>query len=1128
MHEHAGTVLYSATDLVNFLGCTHSTALDIQQLTKPAATFVTDPYTKLLQQKGLEHERSYRDQLEAQGLKVVPIEPSGTLDEQVARTRRAMADGPDVIYQGTLFGPPWHGYADFLIRRDGQKSNLGTYSYEVLDTKLSRSAKPKHVVQLVVYSKFVAADQGLAPHQLHVVLGDGSQVSLKVADFVHYTDFAKIRFESFVELTTRRTVAEPCGHCALCRWAETCEAEWDRTDHLSLVASISRSQRAKLCTAGVTTLHQLGALPPGRSIPALRTETLTRLRSQAALQSARRDGGPPKCEILPLRAGKGFARLPRPDDGDLFFDMEGDPLYPDGLEYLFGFNHLENGKESFTPFWAHDRAAEKKAFQDAVDFMTEKLKKHPNAHVYHYASYEDSALKRLAMYHGTREAEIDDFLRDGKLVDLLKVVHEGIRTSEPAYSLKNLEVFYAKARSEKVKNAGDSVVVYERWCKLRDDRLLQDIADYNEFDCKSTRMCRDWLLSLRPADADWFGEGAPAPTPAETEADTNRREREEQTAVLQAAILSAAEPEDRAWRELLGYLLEFHHRETKPAYWWMYKRLEMGFEELLHDSESIAGLEPDPEHAPYAVKRSTVYSFRFPPQDFKMAKGDKPLRAGSGVPAGEIVELDEDTGRIALKIGNKQPPFEQALSIIPGRPFDSSALRDAIYRYANAVAAGGDGRYEAVTGLLRKALPRLTGRKEGDPIIPAGADLLQGSTDAIRCLEQSYLLVQGPPGSGKTFTASHAIVELLKNKKRIGVSSNSHKAICNLLREIERVAKETGVTFKGAKKSSDEDHYLKGLGFIEDTTDNDVAAAPEQQLVAGTAWLFAREDLDQQLDYLFIDEAGQVSLANVVAMGLSAKNLVLIGDQMQLSQPMQGAHPGGSGVSALEYILGDLATVPLERGVFLEKTWRLHPDICRFISDAVYDGRLEPVSDNKNQVLVLGSGSRAFGRATSGIRFVEVQHEACEQKNELEAQRIRETFESLLGQHWRDRKGTMRPLTLEDILVVAPYNMQVATLKACLPHGARVGTVDKIQGQQAPVVLISMTTSSGEDIPRNIEFLYSRNRLNVAISRARCLAVVFANPKLLEVTCNTIEQMRLVNTLCWVKNFADTQEKAVQ
>jgi uncharacterized protein len=641
-------------------------------------------------------------------------------------------------------------------------------------------------------------------------------------------------------------------------------------------------------------------------------------------------------------------------------------------------------------------------------------------------------------------------------------------------------------------------------------------------------MCRNWLLSLRPAQCEWFGENAPLPTPAETEADTNRREREEQTALLQAAILSAAKPEDRAWRELLGYLLEFHHRETKPEYWWMFKRLEMSFEELLHDSACIAGLEPDPDRPPYTVKQSMVYSFRFPPQDFKLAKGAKPLRAGSGAGAGEIVELDDENGTIALKIGNRQPAFEQPLSIIPGRPFDSSALRDAIYRYANAVVAGTESHYDAVTSLLRKDLPRLKGREHGGPIVDSGADLVDACTDAIRRLEQSHLLVQGPPGSGKTFTASHAIVDLLKEKKRIGVSSNSHKAICNLLREIEKVAKEKGVSFKGAKKSSDEDDYLNGCGFIEDTTDNEVASAPDQQLVAGTAWLFAREELDQQLDYLFIDEAGQVSLANVVAMGLAAKNVILIGDQMQLSQPMQGAHPGGSGVSALEYILGDLATVPAERGIFLEKTWRLHPDICRFISDAVYDGRLEPVSDNKNQVLVLGSDSRTFGLAASGIRFVEVQHEACEQKNEVEAQRIRETYDALLRQEWCDRKGTKRPLTLDDILVVAPYNMQVATLKAYLPHGARVGTVDKIQGQQAPVVLISMTTSSGEDIPRNIEFLYSRNRLNVAISRARCLAVVFANPKLLEVTCNTIEQMRLVNTLCWVKNFADTQAKEVQ
>ena len=308
--------------------------------------------------------------------------------------------------------------------------------------------------------------------------------------------------------------------------------------------------------------------------------------------------------------------------------------------------------------------------------------------------------------------------------------------------------------------------------------------------------------------------------------------------------------------------------------------------------------------------------------------------------------------------------------------------------------------------------------------------------------------------------------------------------------------------------------------IIEDTTDNGEAAEGGHDLIAGTAWLFAREELDQQLDYLFIDEAGQVSLANTVAMGVSAKNVILVGDQMQLSQPLKGSHPGRSGLSALEHLLDGAATVPPERGIFLSKTRRMHPDLCRFISDAFYDGRLTPEAGNERQRLILNPNADP-ALAPTGLRFISIEHEGCSQKSEPEADRVRQLYQSLLGQRWTDREGQVRPIGVDDILVVSPYNMQVNLLRSRLPEGARVGTVDKFQGQEAAVVLISMATSSGDDLPRQIEFLYSRNRLNVAISRARCLAVIVASPRLLETSCSTIEQLRLVNALCWAKNFAD-------
>jgi superfamily I DNA and/or RNA helicase len=324
--------------------------------------------------------------------------------------------------------------------------------------------------------------------------------------------------------------------------------------------------------------------------------------------------------------------------------------------------------------------------------------------------------------------------------------------------------------------------------------------------------------------------------------------------------------------------------------------------------------------------------------------------------------------------------------------------------------------------------------------------------------------------------------------------------------------------FRGAKKCADEDDFLNGA-MIEDVKKNEDVRDGHYDLIAGTAWLFARPDFDQTLDYLFIDEAGQVSIANVVAMGLSARNVVLVGDQMQLAQPAQGVHPGDSGKSVLDFLLGETATVSPERGVFLPRSRRMHPDVCRFISDAVYDGRLNAAKGNEVQRLIVQAITDPALKP-SGISWVPVSHEGCGQKSSAEAARIADLYQALLNQRWINRQGIEARLGAADILVVSPYNMQVNHLKSVLPEGARVGTVDKFQGQEAAVVLVSMTTSSAEDVSRGMDFLYSRNRLNVAISRAKCLAIVVASPALLEAGCSTLEQLRLVNTLCFVKAYS--------
>jgi predicted RecB family nuclease len=1119
MQIFAGHLLLSATDLVNFLGCRHATYLDLRDLADPVELPERDAATVLIFEKGIEHEKRHLALLGAQGLSVVEVPDEGfDIAERTALTREVMQAGAAVIYQAALVAPPWLGYVDFLERVE-KASNLGAWSYEALDTKLPRRAKPEHVIQLTTYSKLIGDEQGCTPTEMHLQLGNNERVSLRAADFIHYHSIAQRRLETFANQPPEASTGEPCGHCRVCRWSGRCEAGWEAADHLTLVANITRNQIRRLWEGGISTVRMLAALPAGSRVAGIQPETFGRLRHQATLQTAKRDTDADYVETLPVVAGKGFARLPRPDAADIFFDMESAQFFEDGsLEYLFGFITVDNGEPRFTAYWAHDREAEKRAFETAMDFIATRLEANPDAFVYHYANYEETALKRLAMVHGTREAQLDDLLRRRKLVDLYKVVREGVRISEPGYSLKNVEVFFGGDRTGEVRTALDSMVVYDQWQQTGNEALLDQVRAYNEADCRSLLMCRDWLLRLRPSAAPWLGTETAADTGVLAEdgvRSAKRKQDEERNAALVARLLDGVTETNRDWRELAGQLVDFHKREAKPEWWAMFNRQDMTEEELIDDAECIGGLEPDPDRPQFPDKRSIVYSLRFPAQDFKMRLGGDVLIADTLAPAGEIVHLDEDKFEISLKRGKNREPLPHRFSLIPKGPLGDKVLRAAIARYIGAVLEGDEERYSAITGILRRDYPRFQGLTG----IGDGPDEVARAIEAIGRLDCSHLLIQGPPGAGKTYTASHAIVEMLARGKRVGVSSHSHKAINNLLQAVETVAIERGLRFRGIKKSSYEEQFLNGA-IIEDTTDNAEAAEGGHDLIAGTAWLFAREELDQQLDYLFIDEAGQVSLANTVAMGVSAKNVILVGDQMQLSQPLKGSHPGQSGLSALEHLLDGAATVPPERGVFLSKTRRMHPDLCRFISDAFYDGRLAAEDGNEQQCLVLRPDADP-ALAPTGLRFISVEHEGCAQKSEAEAERVRQLYQSLLGQRWTDREGRVRPIGIGDILVVSPYNMQVNLLRSRLPEGARIGTVDKFQGQEAAVVLVSMATSSGEDLPRQIEFLYWRNRLNVAISRARCLAVIVASPRLLETSCSTIEQMRLVNALCWAKNFTD-------
>jgi uncharacterized protein len=350
---------------------------------------------------------------------------------------------------------------------------------------------------------------------------------------------------------------------------------------------------------------------------------------------------------------------------------------------------------------------------------------------------------------------------------------------------------------------------------------------------------------------------------------------------------------------------------------------------------------------------------------------------------------------------------------------------------------------------------------------------------------------------------------------RVGIASNSHRAINLLLAKTWETARRSGITCDAVKVCGSEEYMADLPDAIPQVESGRklFESGPLPQLIGGTVFAFSCEAAAGKLDYLFVDEAGQVSLANLAAMAPAARNIILVGDQMQLAQPTQGSHPGESGLSALEYLLHGHATVPADLGIFLARTWRLHPNLCRFISGAVYEDQLQCQPHTAVRVFVPGARRPGWMIRDAGLIYIPVEHDGNVYESPEEEERIAALVDELIGVPLRCEGGDTRLLTSDDILVVAPYNLQVRRLERRLTT-MRVGTVDKFQGQQAPVVICSMCSSNGDTSPRGVEFLFSQNRLNVAISRAETLAIVVGHPALARTHCSTIEQMRLVNVYC--------------
>jgi predicted RecB family nuclease len=1187
-----GRVRLAASDVANFLACRHLTRLDLLRargVIKPPRFH--DAGFEDLVKRGEAHEKvvlqGYRDR----GLQVVEITKDTTNPAAgAAATAGAIAAGVDVIYQGVLMRdgqPALLGFPDFLVRAelmcapDGEpRSDAGRDRYEVVDAKLARSAKGRAVAQTAFYSQLLAdAQGGVVPRWLHLALGTGELASFKVNDFAAYERQTRRLLSEFIEADTgdnppADTYPEPVEHCAICRWSDACKARRRSDDDLSLVAGITRGQRRGLKTAGIETRRGFAGTDP---VPVLRgtsRESLERARSQAILQVASEDAGAIAYELLApavdadgaLVPNRGLLALPEPAAGDLFFDIEGARYWSAdgrefGLQYLFGIVDTADvdaaGVPAYRQFWAFDRAGEKQAFEELIDFITARRAERPGLHVYHYNHYEPTAVDHLSELHetrqeavgrlmgryATREDEVDELFRLGVFVDLYRVVRQGLQAGVESYSIKRLEPLCGYTRVVSLRAATEALVSFEAalddGSAAGDTARQQVIAGYNEDDCRATLALRDWLESLRPQLADRLGLASAAELPRPEVAEPDRDAEDTEVTRLRSALLSSvpAQPSARTPEQaavaLLADLLEWHRRENKPAWWRYFYVRTLSSEDLVSEPDALGLLTGGAIVG--TVKRSVLRQFSFPPQEHKFSELSQAIDpiTSRGF---EVYSVDDARGEVTLKVGRDYDgplPGSLVQAGPPGVKLQAERMRDLGAR----VLAAGVGGQDAATGLLLRRPPAGVSAT----VLAHGADPLEPPSDvlplrradesaqaaAVRvalALANSYLPIQGPPGTGKTYTGAEQILALLAEGRTVGITGPSHAVICNLIDAVVSHAVVRRVAAPRVGQRADKDNPFlhtdaKSLDYsklLSGLADGDL------DMAAGTTWMWSRPDFQRSVDTLFVDEAGQMSLADVLAVAGAARNLVLLGDPQQLAQPSQAAHPPGSGVSALEHILGpDQATMPVGAGLLIDKTWRMHPILYHFTSETFYDGKLTGVDGLELQEIL--ADPPLLG---AGLRVIEVPHEGNTNASPEEAVVVADLVRSLVGRQWRDRFSNLAPVGVEQIMIVTPYNAQIraihsAAATAGLPR-LQVGTVDKFQGREAPVVIYSMATSSADDAPRGMEFLYDLHRLNVATSRARGLAIIVASPDLVRVACQTPRQMLLANALCCAWETAST------
>ncbi len=1070
--------------------------------------FGVGEFARLVMAKGDEHERECLEHIR-RTRPVYEVEPRGERErfgQWAARVGGLLAEDHEVLFQMPLAHDGIRGVADFLVKVDGPAGPV----WEPVDAKLARAeARPGHVLQLCFYAEAIEAATRRRPDRMHLWLGSGELETIPTRDVDAY--WRRLRRQLRLLVNTDRPEATkpvPCEHCDFCEFASVCDAEWRAADSLVYVAGLGAADRVVLEDAGIGTMTDLADSPQVDDVPA---DRLARWVGQAALQVEAGRLGPG--EGPPFRAieagddawGAGLDLLPEPDDGDVFFDIEGHPFWTAarGLVFLFGIFAAEAGDWSYRTWWAHGETEERSCVAELIAWIDARRDRFPGMHVYHYNHTERSTLERLSAEYGVMTTVLDRLVSTGCFVDLYPVVRNSFQVGSESYGLKSLEPLAGYTRGHDIDQGAGAVVAYDRYIQDRSVQHLQAISAYNEDDVRATKALRDWLVEQRPTDLPW--------RPAQLEPDSDIPELDE---IVERLLERGSGTPEHLLGEVLGYWQREYKANLAPL---MAVLTGHGGSALDHPAV-IAGLRAEhlvPRIGTGGKELMSAMRFSFPEQGTEISAHDQPRTMVALGPEGgpeyfSVVDLDFDARTLDLlwsadhQDSSWAPESVALWDWVSPKP-KPEALNELATQVLDPSTYGTPP--EVAMSLLRRDLPRFDASYPAIGAIPHDVEAMK---EWVCHLDGSYVAVQGPPGTGKTWRAAQLAHALVMAGKRVGLTAMSHNAIDNLLGEVVDAFRATGdseqlaAVRRGSKPSSG------GLPGVKYVGGNKAAANEKYNLVAGTTWLFSGTDMAANpVDVLIIDEAGQLALADALAATRSAANLLAFGDPAQLPQVSQASHPGGGGASVLEHILGADRTIPRERGVFLTETRRLHPDLCSFVSSQTYDDRLHHHPNCGQQNTQLGTG----------LRWIPASHAACSTESAEEADAIHHQVTQLLGAEWTDFEGHQRTLTDADIMVVAAYNDQVRCVQERLggdprTAGVEVGTVDRFQGREAAVVFFTMASSSAEDIPRGVGFLFSPNRLNVAISRARCLAYLVCSEDLLDTRARTLEDMRLIATLC--------------